>query len=79
MFKLKKLMSLGLVTILSASLLSGCGKKESDKSASEGKEKLVVWSAPLTDKDAEVWRPMLDEFEKANNCEIEFEIVPWDN
>lgn len=79
MFKLRKLISLGLVTILSASLLSGCGKKESDKSASGGKEKLVVWSAPLTDKDAEVWRPMLDEFEKANNCEIEFEIVPWDN
>ncbi|OJT73532.1 sugar ABC transporter substrate-binding protein, partial [Clostridioides difficile] len=50
--------------------------KKEDSKGKEGKEKLVVWSAPLTDHDADAWKPI---FEKENNCEIEFQIVPWDN
>ena len=78
MIKLKKVLSLVMVGILSVSILAGCSKKE-DSKGKEGKEKLVVWSAPLTDHDADAWKPIFEKFEKENNCEIEFQIVPWDN
>lgn len=78
MIKLKKILSLAMVAVLSTSLLAGCTKKGESK-GKDGKEKLVVWSAPLTDHDADAWKPILEKFEKENNCEIEFQIVPWDN
>ena len=78
MIKLKKVLSLVMVGILSVSILAGCSKKE-DSKGKEGKEKIVVWSAPLTDHDADAWKPIFEKFEKENNCEIEFQIVPWDN
>ena len=57
MIKLKKVLSLVMVGILSVSILAGCSKKE-DSKGKEGKEKLVVWSAPLTDHDADAWKPI---------------------
>jgi len=55
--------------------------KESNntEAVSEEKEKLVVWLPPMGDNDADVWEPILEEYEKEKNIDIDLEIIPWDN
>ncbi len=43
------------------------------------KEKLVLWMPPVENNMKEVWDPILDKFEEKNNCEVDLQIIPWDN
>ncbi len=46
--------------------------KKEDSKGKEGKEKLVVWSAPLTDHDADAWKPIFEKFEKKITVKLNF-------
>ncbi len=34
---------------------------------------------PVENNMKEVWDPILDKFEEKNNCEVDLQIIPWDN
>lgn len=78
MNRLKKIFSLIMVVIMSTALFVGCTKGKSPN-ASGGKEKLVLWLPPIGSNDETVWEPILNKFEEKNNCEVELQIIPWDN
>ena len=71
----KKLISARLCVSLIAGMAAGCGGGDSEES---GKETLSVWIPPLDDETEKNYVPLLDKFEEENNCELEFQIIPWD-
>ncbi len=71
----KKLISALLCVSLIAGMAAGCGGGDSEES---GKETLSVWIPPLDDETEKNYVPLLDKFEEENNCELEFQIIPWD-
>ncbi|SHH88346.1 ABC-type glycerol-3-phosphate transport system, substrate-binding protein [Clostridium collagenovorans DSM 3089] len=77
---LKRALTLILAIAMATMIFAGCGTDKSEGSKSEGtKEKLVVWLPPIGDNDAEVWKPIMDRFASENNCDVQLEIIPWDN
>lgn len=71
----KKLISALLCVSLIAGMAAGCGGGDSEEN---GKETLSVWIPPLDDETEKNYVPLLDKFEEENNCELEFQIIPWD-
>nr|WP_288722467.1 sugar ABC transporter substrate-binding protein [uncultured Sellimonas sp.] len=71
----KKLISALLCAAMVSEFLAGCSSKSED----EGKEKVSMWVPPLDDSVEENWAPLLEKFEKENNCEIDMEVLPWEN
>ncbi len=43
------------------------------------KEKLTVWLPPMGENDEAVWKPIIQEFEDANDVDVTLEIIPWSN
>lgn len=77
---LKKLCSLAMVAIMTTTLITGCSSGNGKDSKKDGeKEKLVLWMPPVENNMKEVWDPILDKFEEKNNCEVDLQIIPWDN
>ncbi|HBF0233265.1 TPA: ABC transporter substrate-binding protein [Clostridioides difficile] len=77
---LKKLCSLAMVAIMITTLITGCSSGNGKDSKKDGeKEKLVLWMPPVENNMKEVWDPILDKFEEKNNCEVDLQIIPWDN
>ena len=73
---------------MTAGMLAGCGgssgSSDSSSSSSGGKDKLTFWFPTFASADGEVtdeefWNEKMDAFEKENNCEVNVEIIPWDN
>ncbi|MGL5506409.1 MAG: ABC transporter substrate-binding protein [Paraclostridium sp.] len=79
MERLKRIIAIVLVAIISTVFITGCKSTDKSEGGEGNKEKLVVWLPPLADNDKEAWQPIFDKFEKENNCEIELEIIPWNN
>ena len=73
----KKLISALLCAALVAGMAAGCGSG-GDEEENGGKETLSVWIPPLDDETEKNYVPLLDKFEEENNCELEFQISPWD-
>lgn len=74
----KKMISVLLCAAMVSGLLAGCGGKSEDK-GKDGKEKISMWVPALDDAVEENWTPLLEKFEKENNCEIDMEVLPWEN
>ena len=77
-----------LAATMTAGMLAGCGgssgSSDSSSSSSGGKDKLTFWFPTFASADGEVtdeefWNEKMDAFEKENNCEVNVEIIPWDN
>lgn len=78
----KKLVSLLLCTAMLTGVAAGCGNtaKSEGKTEDAGeKVTLSVWVPPLDEDTQGNWGPLLEKFEKENNCEITLELVPWDS
>lgn len=80
---MKKLASMMLIGVMSASLLSGCGSGGgTQKGESEGGKTLTLWMPPFGTEeslDKEVWGNILKPFEEEHNVKVSVEIVPWSN
>lgn len=74
----KKLISALLCAALVAGMAAGCGSGSDSGSKDGEKETLSVWIPPLDDETEKNYVPLLDKFEEENNCELEFQIIPWD-
>lgn len=72
----KKVVSLLLCFVLAAGLMAGCQSKTEGKDSGK-KETLSVWLPPLDDNTEKNYVPLLDAFEKENNCEIDVQLIPW--
>ena len=76
-----------LAATMTAGMLAGCGGSSgsSDSSSSSGgKDKLTFWFPTFASADGEVTDERIleremDFFEEENNCEVNVEIIPWDN
>ena len=79
MKKVKRIFSLVMALIMSTALLAGCTSSDKSAKAEGGKEKLVVWLPPIGPNDEPVWEPIFKKFEEENNCDVELQIIPWDN
>lgn len=79
MIKLKRIIAIVMIAIMSTIFITGCKSTDKSNDGNGDKEKLVVWLPPLADNDKEAWKPILEKFESENNCEIELELIPWDN
>ncbi len=79
MKKIKKLIAMALVGIVSCSTLVGCGKGKDENASVNGEEKLVVWMPPIGDNDGPLWETIFEKFEKDNNVQVNVEIIPWEN
>lgn len=84
----KKVVACLLAATMTAGMLAGCGgssgSSDSSSSSSGGKDKLTFWFPTFASADGEVtdeefWNEKMDAFEKENNCEVNVEIIPWDN
>ena len=83
----KKVVACLLAATMTAGMLAGCGGSSgsSDSSSSSGgKDKLTFWFPTFASADGEVtdeefWNEKMDAFEEENNCEVNVEIIPWDN
>lgn len=76
----KRSLAMLLAFMMTISFITGCGKNNADtKNTDVKKEKLIVWLPPVGDNDAEIWKPIVQKFGDENNCEVELEIIPWDN
>lgn len=84
----KKVVACLLAATMTAGMLAGCGGSsggsDSSSSSSGGKDKLTFWFPTFASADGEVtdeefWNEKMDAFEKENNCEVNVEIIPWDN
>lgn len=74
----KKVVSVLLCAALVSGLAAGCGKAGGDDKKSD-KETVTMWVPALDNAVEKNWTPMLEEFEKDNNCEIDMEVLPWDS
>ena len=84
----KKLMSALLCASLTAALAVGCGgngggsesggNEDGGTADDSGKTTLTMWLPPLDDDTEGNFKPLLEDFEKENNCEIKMELIPWD-
>ena len=72
----RKSISVILCVAMVAGLAAGCGSSKDEKK--DGKETLSVWIPPLDDETEKNYVPLLDKFEKENNCELDVQIIPWD-
>ena len=72
----RKSISVILCVAMVAGLAAGCGSSKDEKK--DGKEILSVWIPPLDDETEKNYVPLLDKFEKENNCELDVQIIPWD-
>lgn len=76
----RKIVSTLLVFAMTASMLAGCGNNgEEKKSDGDGKKTLEVWLAPLDDDTENNWKPLLEDWEKENNCTVNLTVIPWDS
>lgn len=78
----KKVIGLLLCAVMVSGTLAGCTNKakgESKSGSTDEKVTLSVWVPPLDDDTQGNWGPLLKAFEEENNCEINLELVPWDN
>jgi len=80
----KRLLSVLLCAAMVVGMVAGCGSKEtkSEGGKEEGsseKTTLTLWMPPLDEDTEGNWKPLLEDFEKENNCEIKFELIPWAN
>ena len=84
----KKVVACLLAATMAAGMLAGCGgssgSSDSSSSSSGGKDKLTFWFPTFASADGEVtdeefWNEKMDAFEEENNCEVNVEIIPWDN
>lgn len=76
----KKIVSVLLVAAMAVSMFTGCGSKsDSKKSDSKSGEKtLEVWVPPLDDATEKNWGDLLKDWEKENDCKVNFTVIPWD-
>ena len=76
----KKIVSVLLVAAMAVSMFTGCGSKsDSKKSDSKSGEKtLEVWVPPLDDATDKIWRNLLKDWEKENDCKVNLTVIPWD-
>lgn len=74
----KKLISVLLTCALVLGLATGCSGGNEEKNSSDEKTTLSVWLAPMDEDTESMWKPLLKDFEKENNCEVDIEIIPWD-
>jgi len=84
MKKFNKIISIVMISIMTMAAFVGCGAKDGsiDSSADTKepkKEHISLWLPPIGENDEKVWEPILKEFEEANNCEIDLEIISWEN
>ena len=84
----KKVVACLLAATMATGMLAGCGgssgSSDSSSSSSGGKDKLTFWFPTFASADGEVtdeefWNEKMDAFEEENNCEVNVEIIPWDN
>lgn len=90
MNRMKKFIALTIAGALVLTSLVGCGangEKTNETATNDQKqevttaekENLTLWLPPFGDDDKEVWEPVLKEFEDKNNCDVDLEIIPWEN
>ncbi|MCM1990827.1 ABC transporter substrate-binding protein [Oceanirhabdus seepicola] len=84
MKKFNKIISIVMISIMTMAAFVGCGAKEGSTDSSvdtkeSKKEHISLWLPPIGENDEKVWEPILKEFEEANNCEIDLEIISWEN
>ena len=79
---MKKTLSILLILTLILTTFTACGTSKTSSSTSGQKVTLNLCHPPYGTKDvldADMWKPVLEKFEKENNCKINLTIVPWDN
>lgn len=76
----KKIISIGLCVAMISSILSGCGstKEAKDQGDNRSKTTISMWMPPLLNDTEKTFGTLLEGFEEENNCEVKFEIIPWD-
>lgn len=67
--KLKKVISIGLVTIMSVSLLAGCGGKKKTSQAEDGRKNLSIFIF-ANDHESAVYKKMIDQYKKDHSDTI---------
>ncbi len=84
MKKFNKIISVAMILIMTMGIFVGCGAKNESADSSVDtketkKEHITLWLPPIGENDEKVWEPILQEFEEANNCEVDLEIISWEN
>lgn len=76
----KRWISVALALSMTAALCAGCGDNGAgNEDTGSGEKTLEVWVAPLDDDTAGNWDPLLEEWEKENDCTVNVTVVPWDS
>jgi multiple sugar transport system substrate-binding protein len=72
--KRKVVMAIVLMLVTATVVMAGGGR-----AAGSGKTKLSFWKSPHSNREAEIWKPLIEMFTRANpSIEVEHLVVPWD-